>query len=410
MKNIILIILIIFLYYSCSSSDNDIEPTLNPTENVAPTAYGEVTGGINNNHGTTTDSFTFNGSSSTDPENKPMTSRWDYDGDGVWDTSYAPVNTNVSGTLEAGNFDPILEVKDDKGATSKDYLPKLGILDPDNNPINIELQVPKYIVAGEEFDANVVATEENGRPLTNAINYGNGNVNGANQGHTYSQSDVGNRNLEAIATNDYHIENSATKDVEIGSEIPYNAIVTNPIDGQQYKVKMMNDGKFWMTQNYRGVVGDAGFYEENELDNKVFGRYYSAEDVDQIGDVIFETSDGAEHTFRVPTKEDMENLMGHYGGAMNIGSLKYKEFVDGENVGATNESGFSLMLGGFKTDYSGSNRIEERGYYLTSTNVDNVLSDNQLKAIFYMSKDKTYMVTLNGTLYSVKGNVRLIKN
>ena len=167
----------------------------------------------------------------------------------------------------------------------------------------------------------------------------------------------------------------------------------------------MGNGTIWLSQNFKRAVGSAEYYNNNELDNKVFGRYYDKDNIDQIGDVVLTGSNGVEHIFRVATSDDWESLANHYGGGgIAGGTLKYKEFSNGENVGATNESGFSLMLGGGHNPSVGYVGIEDTGTYITST--DNGLGS---KKAYKINKDNENIQLIGGFPSTSSGNVRLIK-
>lgn len=325
---------ILLLFFSCNGSDTP-EPTPTPTENYAPTSVGRTGAYVLE----IKKSATFSGIDSTDPENKAMDYRIDPTGNGDW-TPWQSVNSDLVHTYQvAGNMNPRIEVKDDKGLThSSDVLTgngkNIGVYDPDNNPINVELQVPKYIVADEEIKSTVEATDINNRPLVYSVDWeiNSGNIvdsNNKEHSKTYSENDVGKKNLEGIAMNDYAVQNNATKEVEIGSPIPYAHIVTDAIDGEKYKVNWMNDGRAWMVENFKGEIGDADWYEGNKLDHEVHGRYYDASEIDEIEYRIMMLN-GVEHKFRVATEEEWNNLANAYDNSS--ADLKYKEFSNGENV------------------------------------------------------------------------------
>jgi len=347
---------------SCSGGDGPVTPGPNPNPtptNKAPTAYASV----DKNYGEINkDTFIYDTSASTD-DAAGLQSRLDFDGDGTYDTSYAPVGTTNHIYAAGGNMNPVVQVKDAKGLTDTYSIGKVGVLDPANNPITVELQVPKYIVADEEIKANVNATDANSRPLVYSVDWGIGAgnvVDSNNKEHkkTYTNNDVGKHTLEGIAMNDYNIENSATKDVEVGSSIPYTNTVTDKIDGKVYKWKWMDDGRAWLVENFKGKVGDATFYKNDSLNYSTFGRYYNAAEVDEIGDRVM-TLNGVEHTFRVATTDEWDALRNVYN--QTTGPLKYKEFSNGENVGATNDAGLSLMLGGYRAPDGTNEAFENIG-------------------------------------------------
>lgn len=389
---------------SCSGGSSPVtprEPDPDPIPtNLAPTAHATV----DKDHGLITDAFIYNTSSSTD-DTSGLQSRIDFDGDGNYDTSYAPIGSTNHVYTAGGNMNPAVQVKDLGNKTDTYSLGKVGVLDPLNNPISIKINTQKYIEAGKEVIEKIEATDSNNRPLTYQLNDGSGLVSvNTETSKTFSSNDIGKRTLEAIATNDYKIANTATKDIEIGSAIPYTAIVTDNIDGIKYKAKWMDDGRVWLVENFKGEIGSAPCYDNNCDDNEIFGKYYNAAEVDQIGDRVM-TLDGVEHTFRVATSDEWGNLRDSYGGSHGAGKeLKYKEFSNGGNNDTTNGSGSSLMLGGVIGNVAGSEELGNLGIFITSDN-----NGQGSKKAYLLSKDDTNIALLNGFPSNSRGNVRLIK-
>jgi hypothetical protein len=83
-----------------------------PNEN--PTAFFTAS----NSFGPSPLSVTFNGVTSTDSDGTIVQYEWDYQGDGVFDTTAAtPGTTFVYIGLPGAGFDPVLRVTDNEGAT-----------------------------------------------------------------------------------------------------------------------------------------------------------------------------------------------------------------------------------------------------------------------------------------------------
>lgn len=102
--------------YSWYDQVLDYYPLVGDFINYAPTAsftYDAVDpGGVL--------SYSFNASSSTDDEDPEalLELRWDWDGDGTWDTEWTTDTTVVHTFDEAGSYDVILEVRDSMGSTN----------------------------------------------------------------------------------------------------------------------------------------------------------------------------------------------------------------------------------------------------------------------------------------------------
>jgi hypothetical protein len=81
--------------------------------NTAPSASFT----INPSSGTTDTLFQFNASTSSDLQDPPslLQVRWDWEGDGIWDTEYSTTKTVTHQYSVDGNYNPKLEVKDSGG-------------------------------------------------------------------------------------------------------------------------------------------------------------------------------------------------------------------------------------------------------------------------------------------------------
>lgn len=210
----------------------------------------------------------------------------------------------------------------------------------------------------------VEVTEPNGLSTENDIFYNNQNKqNIGNETQITPGSDLIGSDLElrVRADTEFHIEGETTKTVKVGSPIPRDWDFTAP-NGDVYGAKRMKDGKIWMTRSYDGELGE---YYNNDDENKIFGKYLNASEVDELSEKLktmkFKTPDNREFEAYVPSIEEWGALRAAYN--QSSADLKYKEFADGENVGATNESGLSLMMGGQQGQGLG-----EFGFYMSKSN------------------------------------------
>jgi len=348
MKKSIPLFFILNLIYSCSGGDSPTPgpgPGPTPVENKAPSAYGGVN--VDNGQANYTD-FIFNANQSTDPENKPMTYEVDVDGDGIYDTQAVSTNTNTSYKYtSAVNANPKIKVKDDKGLTSVYSLGKVGVWATDADKPQVSISSQNYIIAGNPTTVGVNVVEPNGLGTINDFFYGaqnKGNI-GNETSFTPTADMIGSDlELRVRAETPYHIEGEKTKIAKVGSPIPHDWILKDKADGKEYYFGV-NDGVVWMHQSYAGSVGE---YYDNNPENEIFGKYLTAEEVDALEDVVMVAPDGREFQTHVPTTDEWDNLRRAYNENGDAGGKsKYVEFANGENVGATNENGMSLMLGGY---------------------------------------------------------------
>lgn len=390
---------------SCTKDDPEPTPTPTPTpiENVKPTAYGT----IDNDNGKVGDTFYFNASESSDPEGKPMTYMVDVDGDGTYDTSPVSTNTKTSHVYnQAINANPRIKVTDDQGKFDVYNVGKVGIWETDADKPQVKISSQNYVIAGQPMNVGVEVTEPNGLSTENDIFYNNQNKQNIGSGTQITPgSDLIGSDLELRVRSNtkYHIEGETTKTVKVGSPIPADWNFTAP-NGDVYGASLLKDGKIWMTRNYDGELGE---HYNNDSENKIFGKYLNASQVDELSEKLktmkFKTPDNREFEAYVPTSEEWIALSDAYGGG-GIGSadLKYKEFANGENVGATNESGLSLMLGG-STGTVGFLGVGDKGVYMTSTG-----NGSGSKKAYKINKDNSNITNLDGFPITSAGNVRLI--
>ncbi|MCB2207995.1 MAG: hypothetical protein KQH67_06825 [Bacteroidetes bacterium] len=96
---------------------DEITHEITVTNNHAPVAAFSV----NPYNGTTDTIFRFNASFSTDEEDpvEDLQVRWDWDGNGVFDTDFSYEKQETHQYLFEGSYTPILEVKDSDGATDE---------------------------------------------------------------------------------------------------------------------------------------------------------------------------------------------------------------------------------------------------------------------------------------------------
>ncbi|MCF8229360.1 MAG: PKD domain-containing protein, partial [Bacteroidales bacterium] len=102
---ILIALLMISLFNQCSKDDNTEEPA-----NNNPTAAFSV----NPSSGGLQTSFTFDASASHDPEtaDQELMVRWDFNGDGIWDTEYSDNKTATHQYASTGTFEAKLVVQD----------------------------------------------------------------------------------------------------------------------------------------------------------------------------------------------------------------------------------------------------------------------------------------------------------
>lgn len=375
--------------------------TINVAGNIAPTAQGQA----DKTNGLISDVYNFDWSASDDPDgnNSDLEARI-ISKEGITPSAWTPYGTAISHTFaQGGNYNPILEVKDKDGSVGSTTLGNLGVLDPANNPIDINVIAPRYLEAGKEFNSEINASENENRPLDYSINFGEGwNNTNTNQSHTYSTPGV--KTLEAMATSDYNISNSESKEIEVGPEKPSTNYLFGP-DGEKYRIAFVG-GKLITVDDYKGMVPDyegkteeAPFFDNDSISySQVFGKLYSRDDVNKgLDKVVFHDNAGNEWKAHVTTMEEFDEIIAAYGGYDNAGTeLKY----DGFDSNGNNSSRAAMMLGGYQSSSGEFLAFGEAARYFTGTEYN----DTENVMVYLKKNDNLAKKNLsrNNTRYAVK--------
>ncbi|SVC66337.1 uncharacterized protein METZ01_LOCUS319191, partial [marine metagenome] len=190
-------------------------------------------------------------------------------------------------------------------------------------------------------------------------------------------SDIDGDVLDVTAVSD------SPEDVSVEVEIIEN--VTD-IDGNVYEIVPIGE-QMWMKENLRVThyndgseiptgyetlngewsnltTGAYAVYDDDPSNGEIYGNLYNWYAVDDERGVCPEG-------WNVPTDDDYTALSDYLGGTNVAGGKMKEEGFDhwnSPNTGATNESGFTGLPGGYRVDYDGSyNRRNYNGYFWTST-------------------------------------------
>jgi uncharacterized protein (TIGR02145 family) len=340
------------------------------------------------------DIFLFNASSSSDPEDKTsdLYCRWDFNGDGTWDTEYSKEKTAQYQYESAGLYEVMLEVKDSEGETDRtSYTLVVGGTNqgpeapgnpvPGNGSANAStLCVLEWTCVDPENDALVydVYFGEDANPPLVASDLE------VNQYSCLPLEYETDYYWKIVARDPYG--HSVTGEVwQFVTNAPVNPMGTfrDARNGQIYKTVDI-DGKLWMAENLNigsminastgGLNGDGyqkdttkieKFCYNNDPKNcEIYGGLYQWDAAMRFGEV--EGSGGiCPEGWHIPTQAEWRDLYLYYE----------------EDLGVN--SGSSLMLGsqsGFQALFSGYLIFAERkffdnmqaGYFWSSTINDQI--------------------------------------
>ena len=132
--------------------------------------------------------------------------------------------------------------------------------------------------------------------------------------------------------------------------------------GNQYTTKIMKDGKRWMTQNLNVEVDSSWCYDNDPKNCEQYGRLYTWEGAKEACKLL---GDG----WKLPSDEAWTKMIDHYGGARygnatDEGESAYNALFD------KGGGGFGALLGGIHGPGGESIRLENYGYYWSSSEVD----------------------------------------
>lgn len=178
------------------------------------------------------------------------------------------------------------------------------------------------------------------------------------------------------------------------------------IDGKAYNTIVMPDGNEWMTENLMSdSVGGIWYNNDVSVYGSAFGKLYT---FNEIQNMTMPTG------WELPTKSDWENLL----ASINNDSLKLRAGIwiyNGSPIETTgtDDYGFSLLAGGFASQYVNSdtpsfNAIRQKGVYMTNTYDSQAYYPYQT----YTDRDgivQDYFPTFNTVNYIYRCSVRLVK-
>ncbi|MCK5149268.1 Ig-like domain-containing protein [bacterium] len=287
------------------------------------------------------------------------------------------------------------------------YLKKAGfpvrlVRNSDSTLVNFSIEITPDVITlkngeNQQFTCTVIYTDQSAQDVTPSVSWllSQGNIGSIDAGGLFT-AHATNTGTETITATYDGVTALATVTVSSGSFV--TGTVTD-IDGNVYRtVKIGN--QWWMAENlkvthYRNgheiptVTDDTNWlnlrisaccaYNNDERYVTTYGRLYNWYAVDDSRNI-------APEGWHVPTDEDWKELEIHLGMSQSdADSLKWRGTIVGgklkemgithwhtPNEGATNESGFSALPGGYRLGYSGSfHDLGGRAIFWTSTEHSN---------------------------------------
>lgn len=132
-------------------------------------------------------------------------------------------------------------------------------------------------------------------------------------------------------------------------------------NGNQYKTKLMLDGKLWLAENLNLKMSE-NYCQQNDTSLcEKYGTLYTWKTAQKVCGLL---GDG----WRLPTDEEWQTMAKFYGGiyddSNDQGKSAYVRLMEGGN------SGFNATLGGNREANGNYERLDAHGFYWTSSEYD----------------------------------------
>jgi uncharacterized protein (TIGR02145 family) len=132
-------------------------------------------------------------------------------------------------------------------------------------------------------------------------------------------------------------------------------------DGNRYPIKLMLDGKLWITANLKLIIPDSYCYENIMENCEQYGRLYTWNSAQNSCTSVGEG-------WRLPTIDEWRLLAKLYGGFPEDSSENRKKAYNALLYVGISE--FNAVLGGGRGTNGNDARLNAHGFYWTATECD----------------------------------------
>ena len=166
-----------------------------------------------------------------------------------------------------------------------------------------------------------------------------------------------------IHKNDHSIVSISLSDIDSITFCVSDTTFTDPRDGRVYKIVKIGT-QVWMAENLNYRTSDSSWYMNNDsVTYHMYGRLYTWN----------KALEAVPPGWHLPTDNEWTILTNYVGGATVAGG-KLKEtgttHWNSPNTGATNETGFFGLPGGYRNESGIFDHIRYAGFWWTSTAFD----------------------------------------
>jgi uncharacterized protein (TIGR02145 family) len=160
------------------------------------------------------------------------------------------------------------------------------------------------------------------------------------------------------------------------------------------------------TSNWAAAIAGAKcYYNDDEATYRAtYGTMYNSYALSNVAGFEYLHKDGVNQNFRVPSNTDFSTLISYLGGTTVAGGKIKSTSLWTSNVGATNESGFTALGGGYRTNVGGFAAINTQGIFWSSSFFD---GNNRH---FYLSRNSNTQFTQGAQTFRWGLSVRLMRD
>jgi len=278
--------------------------------------------------------------------NIPTSWEWDF-GDGNTSSIQNPSHTYN----DPGSYTISLKAANDFGSgieTKEDYIIVSTVVPA---PVADFYANETFIYIGQSI---TFYDQSSNSPTSWQWDFGDGNTSAVqNPSHSYDNS--GSYTISLTATN---ASGSHTETKEDYIVVEAEPCVGFTYQGQNYNAALISN-QCWMTENMNYETDNSWCYDDDPGNCAIYGRMYTWEAALNV----------CPSGWHLPSKYEYGYLSAGLGGHNESGGKIKEEGTahwNSPNTGATNESGFTALPGGFRSHTGASGKLGDYGQWWTS--------------------------------------------